>query len=77
MGNYEPKGTRFFDNDSGREMLLVAEDEQQEGWRGWLFYKHPDGQWVSLRKATDNDIMAINQAMSTAFHKEGNDNGEV
>lgn len=23
---------------------------------GWVFYKHPDGQWVTLRKATKEEI---------------------
>jgi hypothetical protein len=23
---------------------------------GWAFYKHPDGQWVTIRKATDDEI---------------------
>lgn len=56
---YEPKGIRFFDRRNDREMLLVGDDEPQAGWRGWLFYRHPDGQWVSLRKATDEDRKAI------------------
>ena len=25
----------------------------------WLFRKHPDGQWVSMRKATDDDIAKV------------------
>jgi len=25
----------------------------------WLFYKHPDGQWVSLRKTTEADNEAL------------------
>jgi cytochrome oxidase Cu insertion factor (SCO1/SenC/PrrC family) len=23
---------------------------------GWAFYKHPDGQWVTLRKANNDEI---------------------
>lgn len=23
---------------------------------GWAFYKHPDGQWVTIRKASDDEI---------------------
>jgi hypothetical protein len=30
---------------------------QQWGDDMWLFRKHPDGQWVSMRKATDDDIV--------------------
>lgn len=25
---------------------------------GWLYYKHPDGQWVTLRKLSDTEIEA-------------------
>ena len=25
----------------------------------WLFRKHPDGQWVSMRKATGDDIAKV------------------
>ena len=30
----------------------------------WLVYKHSDGQWVTLRKATDEDIAKIDRATS-------------
>ena len=23
---------------------------------GWVYYKHPDGQWVTLRKATEEEM---------------------
>jgi hypothetical protein len=49
---FEPAGTRFFDLATGRHMLLVAEGESHAGW---LCYRHPDGQWVTLRKATEED----------------------
>ncbi|TDW20513.1 hypothetical protein EV128_125143 [Rhizobium azibense] len=26
-------------------------------WKGWLFRKHPDGQWVSVRKLDEADPM--------------------
>jgi hypothetical protein len=54
--HYEPKGFAFFDAASGRDMLLVA---QGEAYAGWVCYKHPDGQWVTLRKATESDIARI------------------
>ncbi len=54
--NYEPKGRRFFDTASNREMILVAEGEK---FAGWLCYRHPDGQWVSLRKATQDDLVKL------------------
>ena len=56
--HYEPPGTRFLDMASGREMLLVSDGP----WAGWLSYRHPDGQWVSLRKATDADLVSIERA---------------
>lgn len=53
---YEPVGIRFYAN--GRHMLLVEEGE----WAGWLCYRHPEGQWVSLRVATDDDLDRIRAA---------------
>jgi len=29
---------------------------------GWLVFKHPNGQWVSLRKATQDDLDDIGKA---------------
>lgn len=58
--NYEPKGVEFFDCASSRTMLLVADDESRKEIRGWVLYRHPDGQWVTLRKATDEDLDRIN-----------------
>ena len=59
MSEYNPTGTRFYDQRSDREMMLVGCEEPQAGWRGWILYRHPDGQWVSLRKATDADRAAL------------------
>lgn len=53
--NYEPTGLVFYDKASNRTMMIVSEDEPRESIRGWLLYRHPDGQWVTLRKATDDD----------------------
>ncbi len=50
--NWQPQGVIFFDNASKRQMLLVGEGE---AYAGWLCYKHPDGHWVTLRKATEDD----------------------
>ncbi len=54
---YEPVGIKFIDKVSGKEMILV--DDDQPKFSGWLFHKHPDGQWVSLRLATVMDRAAI------------------
>ena len=57
---YEPKGTRFFDAATNRQMLFVQ--DKDHSFDGWLCYRHPDGQWVTLRKATDDDIARIKAA---------------
>lgn len=33
---------------------------------GWVFYKHPDGQWVTLRKANECELeLAVHTAQYT------------
>lgn len=32
---------------------------------GWVYYKHPDGQWVTLRKATGDEIERAQQHRRT------------
>jgi hypothetical protein len=59
---YEPKGTRFMDRATGREMILTT----VEGV-GWICYKHPDDFWVTLRKATMEDHAAIAAAQRTTL----------
>ncbi len=61
---YDPKGTRFYDKASGREMKYVTEGHA----KGWIVYKHPDGQWVTLRKATEEDLLALTEAVVKAHH---------
>ncbi|QWY83221.1 hypothetical protein [Rhizobium phage RHph_X2_25] len=40
---------------------MIAKLTELEGvcldgkWKGWLFRKHPDGQWVSVRKLDEAD----------------------
>lgn len=63
---YEPRGLRFYDKATERQMLLVHEGEL---YAGWLCYRHPDGQWVTLRKATDDDIGRLNKAVSAGHHE--------
>jgi hypothetical protein len=60
---YEPKGYPFFDANSGRHCKLVAADEPRKELRGWLVWKHPDGQWVTWRKATADDHRRITRAI--------------
>lgn len=53
--HYEPPGFAFVDEPTGREMKLVTSGP----WTGWIVYRHPDGQWVSLREAMDIDRAKI------------------
>lgn len=58
----------FFDQGSNREMKYVYL-ASKSSWAGWLLYKHPhSGDWVSLRKATEDDIKRINKAVVEAHH---------
>lgn len=53
--SYEPKGIKFFDAATDREMILVSEGP----YKDWLCYKAKNGNWVTLRIATDEDKKAI------------------
>jgi len=64
-----PPGYDFYDGNSGRSMKYVYPDTKHPA-AGWLLYKHPDGQWVTLRKATEDDIRQINEAVVAAHHGE-------
>lgn len=50
----------FYDAATDRHMMLNLENS---GWYLWLFYRHFDGQWVSLRRATEQDIAIIHNAL--------------
>ena len=43
----------FYDKNYGELKL------EKWGDKLWLFYKHPDGQWVSLRIATEADLVVL------------------
>lgn len=58
---FEPCGIRFYDKNYG-EMVLVTKGE----YIGWLCYRHADGQFVTLRKATDEDKKALDIPPETA-----------
>jgi hypothetical protein len=34
----------------------AVETDKANQFYGWVFYKHPDGQWVTLRKATEQEL---------------------
>jgi len=52
---------------SGKEMMYCYPDSKHE-LAGWIIYRHPDGQWVTLRKATEADVEKMSEAVSAQFH---------
>jgi len=58
MTDYAPEGIEFYDKVRGRMMLLVTAGSL----KGWLCYRHPDGQWVTLREVTSEDLSALRYA---------------
>jgi hypothetical protein len=66
---FDPPGLRFFDQASNRWMKYFYPDSSH-GYAGWICYKHPEGQWVTLRKATEDDLRRINKAVVEAHHAE-------
>lgn len=55
---WTPVGTEFKDMSTGNTMMLVSEGV----WAGWLCCKHPDGNWVSTRLATEEDLRRLDLA---------------
>ena len=41
-------------SESGRACAIEIEPKNR--FYGWVFYKHPDGQWVTLRQASEEEI---------------------
>jgi hypothetical protein len=64
-----PEGVRFYDAATRQEMILCTDDGSS--WNGWLLYKHLDGHWVSLRKATPEDQMALLRKVARKEHRVG------
>ena len=67
---FDVPGLEFYDGASKRQMKYVYPDTKH--WTaGWILYKNPgDGQWVTLRKASDADLAAINQSVVNAHHND-------
>jgi hypothetical protein len=63
----EASGIDFWSSARRQEMRYLYPDSGHP-WSGWIVFKHPDGQWVSLRKATDRDITELSAAVSAAHH---------
>ena len=61
---------RFYDQRRRQNMMYVYPDTKHE-LAGWLLYQHPAGQWVTLRKATDNDVERLSSMVIYAHHGEG------
>lgn len=66
--NFDVAPLRFYDQRRRQDMMYVYPDTKHE-LAGWLLFKHPDGQWVTLRKATDDDIMRLSSAVIGALHE--------
>jgi|GEM_PF-3583671 len=56
---HEPIGIGFYDVANQREMKLVTSGPG----KGWLAYKHVDGQWVTLRKPSEAEVWLICDAI--------------
>ena len=52
---------------NGKEMMYCYPDSKHE-LAGWILYRHPDGKWVTLRKATDADVTEMSRAVSASSH---------
>ena len=60
---------KFFDGRTQREMMYVYPDTKH--WSaGWLLYKTRGGEWVTLRKATEDDIATLSNAVVKSHHSE-------
>ncbi len=67
-----PAGIEFYDNGQNR-MLKYVYPTTPHWTAGWLLYQHPDGHWVTLRNATEEDVEAISAAVVCAHHPRGRD----
>ena len=66
--DFNVSGLEFFDAASKRTLKYVYPDTPH--WTaGWILYRHPDGQWVTLRKATKDDVSRITEAVVKAHHE--------
>lgn len=60
-------GVGFYDIHSGRAMRYIYPDAGH--WlAGWIVARNPSGDWMTLRKATDDDIAVINKAIVETHH---------
>lgn len=60
-------GITFYDLASHRKARYIYPDAGH--WTaGWIVVQNPSGEWMTLRKATDADIAALNKAVVEAHH---------
>ena len=57
------RATQVFSG-NGQRMI-----ETKGGFRGMVFYKHPDGQWVTIRKATDHELNSADLRISLGIQE--------
>jgi len=50
--------TDFDDSKTGRAMRYIH-PTNDHFLANWILWKHPDGQWVSMREATEDDLAVI------------------
>jgi hypothetical protein len=60
-------GINFYSISMKKQMRYLYPD-CGDSWAGWILYRHADGPWVSLRKATDRDIAELTVAVTKAHH---------
>ncbi len=69
-GAFDPTtlhGVGFYDIHNGRAMRYIYPDADH--WTaGWIVVQNPSGDWMTLRKATDEDISVINKAIVETQH---------
>ena len=53
--SFQPSG---FDFIAGGKTLRLVEMPEHPAHH-WIVYQHPDGQWVTLRKATQDDFRTL------------------
>lgn len=62
-------GVSFFDAATERVMRYIYPNAKH--WMaGWIITRNPSGEWMTWRRATDDDIKAINKAVVEGHHQE-------
>ena len=52
---YDPPGIDFMDINTGKRCRYVTEGHTA----GWVCWKHPDGQWVTLRRPWAEELLKL------------------